>query len=66
LQRRRKPWRGKPFDEIGRREGITKGGAFMSYKSGIRKLRRRGLKIAQLRALADELDRGRPAGETKL
>jgi len=38
------------FDEIGRRLGITGGGAWMLYKSALRKLRRKG-KIRELAQL---------------
>lgn len=43
------------FDEIGRRLGITGGGAWMLYKSALRKLRRKGKmrELAQLVASKD-------------
>lgn len=46
------------FDEIGRRLGITRGGAWMLYRSAIRKLRASDPgRLAQLVALAQERDR---------
>ena len=53
------------FKEIGAIEGITAGGAYMACRSGLRKLRRKGVTMARLKELADELDRGRPAEEAK-
>jgi len=41
------------FKEIGRRMGITRGGAWMLYKSAIRKLRARPVVLKRLRELAD-------------
>lgn len=48
------------FDEIGRRLGITRGGAWMLYASAIRRLRRRPhcvLKLAELLAARDAMRR---------
>lgn len=49
------------FDEIGRALGITRGGAWMAYKSGMRKLRRRSKArvIEELRDLAAAMQSGR-------
>ncbi len=43
------------FDEIGRRLGMTGGGAWMLYRSAVRKLRRKGKmrELAQLVAAKD-------------
>ena len=47
------------FEEIGRRLGIGRSGAWMAYASGINKLRRRRRAIAELRALLSMKDRAR-------
>lgn len=53
------------FKEIATVEGITRGGVWMAYASGMRKLRRLGVEGTRLKALADELDRGRAAKESQ-
>lgn len=40
------------FDEIGRVLGITRGGAWMLYKSAMRKLRRKQQHLETMRQLA--------------
>lgn len=41
------------FDEIGQALGITRGGAWMLYRSAISKLRRRPEKLRKLRELVE-------------
>lgn len=40
------------FDEIGRELGITRGGAWMAYKSALRKLRRKETLLRKMRELS--------------
>jgi len=47
------------FDEIGRAEGITRGGAYMAYASGMRKLRIRRKEFLFMLELHRELERNR-------
>lgn len=44
------------FEEIGRAMGITRGGAWMLYKSAIRKLRARKVAVRELLDLARSKD----------
>ena len=42
-----------PFREIGRRLGISPGGAWMLYRSAMRKLERRQVQIAKLKDIVE-------------
>jgi hypothetical protein len=44
------------FDEIGKREGISRGGAYMAYVSAMRKLRSRKAQFLVLLEMHHELD----------